>query len=39
MMGYYCCGCDKNMPGALMAMLRLNRPSILTYGGTIASGK
>lgn len=31
-------GCDKNMPGALMAMLRLNRPSILVYGGTISSG-
>ena len=31
-------GCDKNMPGALMAMLRLNRPSILVYGGTIAPG-
>ncbi|MFT4791758.1 MAG: dihydroxy-acid dehydratase, partial [Arcticibacterium sp.] len=31
-------GCDKNMPGALMAMIRLNRPSILVYGGTIASG-
>ncbi|MBD0777450.1 dihydroxy-acid dehydratase [Maribacter sp. ANRC-HE7] len=31
-------GCDKNMPGALMAMLRLNRPAILVYGGTIASG-
>jgi len=31
-------GCDKNMPGALMAMLRVNRPSILVYGGTIASG-
>jgi dihydroxy-acid dehydratase len=31
-------GCDKNMPGALMAMLRLNRPSVLVYGGTIASG-
>ena len=31
-------GCDKNMPGALMAMLRLNRPSILVYGGTIDSG-
>jgi dihydroxy-acid dehydratase len=29
-------GCDKNMPGALMSMLRLNRPSILVYGGTIA---
>jgi len=32
-------GCDKNMPGAMMAMGRLNRPSILVYGGTIASGK
>ena len=31
-------GCDKNMPGALMAMLRLDRPSMLVYGGTIASG-
>lgn len=31
-------GCDKNMPGAMMAMLRLNRPSILVYGGTIAAG-
>jgi len=31
-------GCDKNMPGALMAMLRLNRPGILVYGGTIAAG-
>jgi len=31
-------GCDKNMPGALMAMLRVNRPSILIYGGTIDSG-
>ena len=31
-------GCDKNMPGALMAMLRLNRPGILVYGGTIDSG-
>lgn len=31
-------GCDKNMPGGLMAMIRLNRPSILVYGGTIASG-
>ena len=31
-------GCDKNMPGALISMLRLNRPSILVYGGTIASG-
>ena len=31
-------GCDKNMPGALIGMLRLNRPSILVYGGTIASG-
>ena len=31
-------GCDKNMPGAIMAMLRLDRPSIMVYGGTIASG-
>jgi len=31
-------GCDKNMPGAMMAMARLNRPSILVYGGTIAPG-
>ncbi|CAM3508770.1 dihydroxy-acid dehydratase [Zobellia roscoffensis] len=31
-------GCDKNMPGALIAMLRLNRPAILVYGGTVASG-
>ena len=31
-------GCDKNMPGALMSMFRLNRPSILVYGGTIAPG-
>lgn len=32
-------GCDKNMPGALIAMIRLNRPSILVYGGTIDSGR
>ncbi len=31
-------GCDKNMPGAVIAMLRLNRPAIMMYGGTIASG-
>jgi dihydroxy-acid dehydratase len=31
-------GCDKNMPGALMAMCRLNRPSLMIYGGTIRSG-
>ncbi len=31
-------GCDKNMPGALMAMGRVNRPSVMVYGGTIASG-
>jgi dihydroxy-acid dehydratase len=31
-------GCDKNMPGAVMAMIRLNRPSIMVYGGTIAGG-
>lgn len=32
-------GCDKNMPGAVMGMLRVNRPSIMVYGGTIRSGK
>ena len=32
-------GCDKNMPGCLMAMGRFNRPSIMLYGGTIRSGK
>ena len=32
-------GCDKNMPGAMMAMGRLNRPAILLYGGTIAPGR
>jgi dihydroxy-acid dehydratase len=31
-------GCDKNMPGSIMAMGRLNRPSIMVYGGTIAAG-
>jgi dihydroxy-acid dehydratase len=31
-------GCDKNMPGALIAMARLNRPSLMVYGGTIHSG-
>jgi len=31
-------GCDKNMPGALIAMIRLNRPCIMIYGGTIDSG-
>lgn len=31
-------GCDKNMPGAVMAMARLNRPAIMVYGGTIRSG-
>src|SRR5690606_7382579 len=31
-------GCDKNMPGAVMAMGRLNRPSIMVYGGSIHSG-
>ena len=31
-------GCDKNMPGCVMAMLRLNRPSIFVYGGTILPG-
>ncbi len=32
-------GCDKNMPGAVMAMGRLNRPALMVYGGTIASGR
>ncbi|NIM36650.1 MAG: dihydroxy-acid dehydratase [Hydrotalea flava] len=31
-------GCDKNMPGSIMAMGRLNRPGIMIYGGTIAPG-
>jgi dihydroxy-acid dehydratase len=31
-------GCDKNMPGALMAMARLNRPAVFVYGGTILPG-
>jgi dihydroxy-acid dehydratase len=31
-------GCDKNMPGCLMAMSRLNRPSVFVYGGTIMPG-
>ena len=31
-------GCDKNMPGSIMAMGRLNRPAIMIYGGTIHSG-
>ncbi len=32
-------GCDKNMPGAIIAMGRLNRPGIMVYGGTIRSGE
>ena len=32
-------GCDKNMPGVLIAMGRLNRPSLMVYGGTIRAGK
>jgi dihydroxy-acid dehydratase len=32
-------GCDKNMPGSIMAMGRLNRPAIMVYGGSIHSGK
>lgn len=32
-------GCDKNMPGSLMALGRLNRPGLMIYGGTIAPGK
>ena len=31
-------GCDKNMPGCVIAMGRLNRPAIMVYGGTIAAG-
>src|SRR5882757_7172675 len=31
-------GCDKNMPGCLIAMGRLNRPSLMVYGGTIRAG-
>jgi len=31
-------GCDKNMPGVIMAMGRVNRPSLMVYGGTIAAG-
>ncbi len=31
-------GCDKNMPGCIMAMSRLNRPSLMVYGGTIRAG-
>jgi dihydroxy-acid dehydratase len=32
-------GCDKNMPGCLIAMARLNRPSLMIYGGTIRAGR
>ncbi len=32
-------GCDKNMPGSIIAMGRLNRPAIMVYGGTIAPGR
>ncbi len=32
-------GCDKNMPGCAMAMLRLNRPAVFVYGGTILPGR
>ncbi|MCE8028982.1 dihydroxy-acid dehydratase [Halomonas daqingensis] len=32
-------GCDKNMPGCLMGLARLNRPSVFVYGGTIQPGK
>jgi len=31
-------GCDKNMPGSVIAMIRLNRPSLMVYGGTIRAG-
>lgn len=32
-------GCDKNMPGCMIAMARVNRPSLMVYGGTIRAGK
>ena len=32
-------GCDKNMPGTIMAMARVNRPSLMVYGGTIKRGR
>jgi dihydroxy-acid dehydratase len=32
-------GCDKNMPGSVIAMARLNRPSLMVYGGTIRAGQ
>lgn len=32
-------GCDKNMPGTIIAMARLNRPAIMVYGGTIKPGQ
>jgi dihydroxy-acid dehydratase len=32
-------GCDKNMPGSIIALARLNRPSLMVYGGTIAPGR
>jgi dihydroxy-acid dehydratase len=32
-------GCDKNMPGAMIALGRLNRPGILMYGGTVRKGQ
>ena len=32
-------GCDKNMPGSVIAMVRLNRPSLMVYGGTIRAGR
>ena len=31
-------GCDKNMPGCLIAMARMNRPAVFVYGGTILPG-
>ena len=32
-------GCDKNMPGTVIAMARLNRPALMVYGGTIMPGQ
>ena len=37
--GAFLPGCDKNMPGCVMAMARVNRPALLIYGGTIRAGR
>lgn len=36
---FVCAGCDKNIPGVVMAMGRLNRPSLMIHGGTVKPGK